>query len=579
MSVDLLLKEFHRISEAPDAVPRLRRFILDLAVRGKLVPQDANDEPANALLRRIESRKSQLLRAEEVHSLPKLPPVAVDDVPYPLPSTWCWIRLGDAFQYDAGEKTEPSAIPIGSWLLELEDIEKDSGKILSKVLVEQRSPKSTKSKFLTGDVLYGKLRPYLNKAVVADAPGFSTTEIVAIRCYGDSAPHYTSLALRRPDFVAYVDRLGQGTKMPRLRTEAALRGLFPLAPVAEQHRIGARVEELLSLCDELEGIQTKREARRDKLVAASLVRLTTAPNKRSFKESARFYFKHLPRRLTVRTEHVRQLWKAALEMAMQGKLVRAKDQDESVDELLAQISQEQKEAIRNGLLKEYSLQEGPEAPEAFGIPIHWRWTTLGQLITMGPQNGLSPRESKSLADPKCLTLTATTSGLFNPVHYKHVGASAEQCKTYWLREGDILFQRGNTREYVGIAAIYEGPPDEFIFPDLMIRVRFATRLNLRYIHAALVSPALRNYFSTSATGASSSMPKISQTILLNALVPIPPAEEQRRIIAKLDEILSICNELDQNIKRATQIQTRLLEATIQQSLASSDILSEIVVGA
>jgi len=101
-------------------------------------------------------------------------------------------------------------------------------------------------------VLYGKLRPYLNKSVVANSHGFSTTEIVALRCYGDSAPYYTCLALRRPDFVDYVTRLGQGTKMPRIRTEDAISALFPLPPLAEQHRIGAKVDELMVLCDQLE---------------------------------------------------------------------------------------------------------------------------------------------------------------------------------------------------------------------------------------------------------------------------------------------------------------------------------------
>lgn len=252
MNAERLFKNFDRLVNAPAAIPRFRRFILDLAVRGKLVPQDPSDEPASELLKRIEAEKARLVKAGEIRKPKPLLPVNDGLLPFLLPDSWSWVKLGSVFAYDAGLKAEPNRLPGDAWLLELEDIEKASGKIVQRLRVVDRSPKSIKSKFQLGDVLYGKLRPYLNKVVVADRPGFSTTEIVALRCYGESVPEYTCLALRRPDFVAYVTRLGQGTKMPRLRTEDAVSALFPLPPLAEQHRIVAKVDELMALCDEME---------------------------------------------------------------------------------------------------------------------------------------------------------------------------------------------------------------------------------------------------------------------------------------------------------------------------------------
>ena len=160
-------------------------------------------------------------------------------------------------------KRQPKNLNQKLWLLELEDIEKDSGRLLVRINASERASKSTKSEFRVGDILYGKLRPYLNKVLVADRPGYSTTEIVALRPFLRLCPQYCALALRRPDFVDYVTRLGQGTKMPRLRTEDAAIAPFPLPPLAEQNRIVARVDELMTCCDQLEAsLATGNDTRR-----------------------------------------------------------------------------------------------------------------------------------------------------------------------------------------------------------------------------------------------------------------------------------------------------------------------------
>jgi hypothetical protein len=128
---------------------------------------------------------------------------------------------------------------------------------------------------------------HMNKVVVADEPGYSTTEIAAIRPFLKLCPDYCALAFRRPDFVAYVERLGRGTKMPRLRTPDAIVAVFPLPPLAEQHRIVAKVDELMALCDRLKAARQNREATRGRLAAATLARLD-APNPETFRDDARF---------------------------------------------------------------------------------------------------------------------------------------------------------------------------------------------------------------------------------------------------------------------------------------------------
>lgn len=264
-----LFTHFDRLMQSPASVQRLRRFILDLAVRGKLVPQDPNDEPASELLKRIAKKKARLVKAGKLKKN-KVKLLRMADAQFELPRSWKWSALGDIFFYDAGIKREPKTLKQDLWLLELEDIEKDTGHLLTRITVSERDSKSTKSEFRPGDILYGKLRPYLNKVLIADEQGYSTTEIITLRSYLPICSEYCALALRRPDFVAYVTRLGQGTKMPRLRTEDAVVAPFPLPPLPEQHRIVAKVDELMALCDRLEAAQAERETTRGRLFSALL---------------------------------------------------------------------------------------------------------------------------------------------------------------------------------------------------------------------------------------------------------------------------------------------------------------------
>ena len=344
MNAERLLAHYEQIADTPDAIARLRRFILDLAVRGMLMPQNANDEPASDLLKRIAKEKAQLVRAGEIRKPPTLESISKTEAPYPLPRSWVWVRVGEIFDYDAGTNRNPKELTQDRWLLELEDIEKDTSRIVERLRVSDRDSQSTKSEFAIGDILYGKLRPYLNKVVVADEPGYSTTEIVAIRPFLKLCSEYCALAFRRPDFVAYVERLGRGTKMPRLRTPDAIVAAFPLPPLAEQRRIVAKVDELMGLCDRLEAARASRETVRDRLAAASFARLN-APDPETFQADARFALDALPA-LTARPDQIKQLRQTILNLAVRGKLLPQNPNDEPDSELLKRIAKERARIVK-----------------------------------------------------------------------------------------------------------------------------------------------------------------------------------------------------------------------------------------
>lgn len=208
----------------------LRGQILQEAIEGKLVPQLAEEGVV-----------------EQIGAAP-------EEVPFEIPEKWKWYYLGSVIEYGKSNQVSGDEITSQTWVLDLEDIEKNTGRILEK----KRGVPSTsnKNKFESGYVLYSKLRPYLNKVVVADEAGVCTTEIVPINVIGASVPldaKYLQTYLMSPFFVNYANQASYGVKMPRLGTKDARAALIPIPPLEEQKRIVQKVVELLSQTDSLAG--------------------------------------------------------------------------------------------------------------------------------------------------------------------------------------------------------------------------------------------------------------------------------------------------------------------------------------
>ena len=259
--VDELMGAIDELEAHLRRVEVLRPKILQLAVQGELVPQDASDEAASALLERISAEHGAPSRRNpksKAKSRP-VPPVDPKAVPFSLPAGWVWTRLGELADYDAGGKVAPGEIPPEAWLLELEDIEPTTTRLLRVEYSGQRKPGSVKTRFVPGDVLYGKLRPYLKKVIVAEAPGYATTEIVAIRGLGALAPQFASLVFRSDSWNEYVSGIVKGSRMPRLGYREAVLGMVPTPPLAEQDRIVVRTNELMSAIDALQQVGEPRQ--------------------------------------------------------------------------------------------------------------------------------------------------------------------------------------------------------------------------------------------------------------------------------------------------------------------------------
>ncbi len=199
----------------PDNLTPLREAVLQLAVQGRLVPQDSNDEPASQLLEHIRKEKARLERDKQIKKQKSLPTIQDEELPFEIPLNWEWTHLGEITSYGSTEKVAPGEVDEATWVLELGDIEKVSSRLLNRVHYGMRHFKSTKNCFCKGDVLYGKLRPYLDKVILADEDGICTSEIMPIRGFVGLAPQFIRLVLKSPYFVQYANSSTHGMNLPR----------------------------------------------------------------------------------------------------------------------------------------------------------------------------------------------------------------------------------------------------------------------------------------------------------------------------------------------------------------------------
>lgn len=264
-TVRKLLKHVTKIDTEEKAlmsiVTAAKAKILDLAIRGKLVTQNPDDEPASALLERIRTEKDELIKQGKIKRDKKESFIfkGEDNSYYlqsgelveslrdwgfeELPDTWSICCLGELCDYGNCINVDAANIDDSAWMLDLEDIEKDTGIVLQKIRKAERNAASTKHLFHKGQVLYSKLRPYLNKVVLADEDGYCTSEILPLEFERNILPQYARYYLMSPAFLRYANKCSYGVKMPRLGTADGKKAVISIPPLNEQVRIVATIEQ------------------------------------------------------------------------------------------------------------------------------------------------------------------------------------------------------------------------------------------------------------------------------------------------------------------------------------------------
>lgn len=258
-------------------------------------------------------------------------------------------------------------------------------------------------------------------------------------------------------------------------------------------------------------------------------------------------------------EYAKQLRQNILQDAIEGKLTadfRQKNQHNT----------ENSKSIKNGIDKKLSSLPPVSKDEIpFEIPDTWKWLRLGMIIESAPRNGYSPKAVDYETPIKTLKLGAVTSGIFDSSECKYINEEIPQDAYCWLKNGDILIERSNSLEYVGMSAIYTGNDNEFIYPDLLMRFRVSNEALTEYVHKVLIAPFNRLYFMSKAKGAQKSMPKINQDCVINTLIPLPPLKEQKEIVTKVEILLAKATELENQMQERETYTNQLMQSILKNA--------------
>ena len=563
MNADRLFALYDRVADAPDAVGRLRRFVLDLAVRGKLVEQDPADEPASELLERISDERKTLLRAKRIKRV-VVDPVALGETPFRVPSTWQWTRLGNVGDWGAGSTPSRANTDFfGGDVTWLKSGELDDNRHLvgSEETITQLALDSCSFRMnRPGDVLIAMYGATIGKLAILAESAVTNQAVCGCTPFQGLLSDFFFLFLlsQRRTFR----RSSEGGAQPNISKVKIVAVPFPLPPFAEQHRIVAKVDELMTLCDRLEEARTAREDTRDRLTKASLARLSAADTDvPTFRSHARFAVDALPA-LTARADQVKHLRQTVLNLAVRGKLVEQDPADEPASELLRRIEEEGERLARHKKTKKRRVLP-PIDPEClpFDLPKGWSWATFPELGLFG--RGKSRHRPRN--DPILFV-----DGTYPMVQTGDVARSNGVISTYTSKYNEtglaqsMLWPKGTLCITIAANIADSGILSfDACFPDSVVGlIPYPIFQNSRYFEY-FMRTAKDDLFEFAP---STAQKNINLGILETLLISLPPLAEQHRIVAKVDELMALCDRIEAGLAASDGTRSRLLESLLHDAL-------------
>lgn len=550
MSAELLLSQFGRVAGSPDAVPRLRTFILDLAVRGLLTEQAEGDEPASNLLAEINQ-----IRAEDQQQRSRLrprefAPIGADEEPFPVRKTWLWVRLRQI----TGEHGQ--AVPSADFTyIDVTAIDKKVGRIANPtVLTAQGAPSRARKIVAPGDVLYSCVRPYLLNVAVVEAnyvpPPIASTAFAVLDGYGCCLPRYLWIVLRSTFFIECVEGKMRGQAYPAINDSDLAQLPIPLPPLAEQRRVVATLDELMAVCDQLEAAQMERELQRGALRSVSLHRLSSTNDSDDAKKDVRFFL-NVASRLVTKSEHVGDLRQAILDVAAQGRLVPQEVSD---------------------------LRHPRSEPGAGGLPFEVPavWSVVDIRHTLAADRDISYGVIKLGPEPKTGGIPTLRCSDVKPrrldlssVRTVEPEIEREYARTR-LRGGEIVINVRGTLG--GVARVPPSLAGYNVAREVAV-VPIASDIDADFIVNVMASTYFWDLVQESLRGIA--YVGLNLRTLRDLPVPLPPLTEQRRIVAKVDELMLVCDELETALVSAQYERGRLLESLLRDALEGSVDRAEV----
>ncbi|MCA7693587.1 restriction endonuclease subunit S [Escherichia coli] len=506
-------------------IKKLRELILELAVRGKLVPQAPNDEPASELLKRIAAEKAELVKQGKIKKQKPLPEISEEEKPFELPVGWEWVRLGDftniirGITFPGNEKSQfqaPGKIACLRTANVQEQIDWDDLIYISDSFVKRDDQYLQEHDIVMS---MANSRELVGKVALASLPDNSKFT------FGGFLSVLRPLVVNEIYLMAllrcetYKSQLIESASQTTNIANISLAKLNPLPvcipPAKEQIHIVKKMNELMSLCDQLEQQSLTSLDAHQQLVETLLGTLTDSQNAEELAENWARISEHFDTLFTTEAS-VDALKQTILQLAVMGKLLNN---------------------MNNADYKK-----------------------LRTYLSFGPKNGLSPVESKKETQLKVLKLGATSYGQLNLNETKFIDVDIEKDSHLFLKKGDILIQRGNSANFVGCNVLINEDYKNIIYPDLMMKIRTNDNLLPEYASIWLSSPLVRNFMWDRMTGTSGTMPKISKKIVEEIPIIVPEISIQQKWITTVNLMLDICSEIKYRLHKAKQTQLHLADA-------------------
>jgi type I restriction enzyme, S subunit len=556
-----LVQHFELMATAPGGVKKLRDLILTLAVQGKLVPQDTNDEPASELLKKIRLEKDQLIAEDAIKRDKPLEQVAEEEGPFDLPRGWEWVRLPKV-TYSLGQGAPTERFTY----IDVAAIDNKRGVISDHPEVVEAADAASRARknLAVGAVLFSTVRPYLkNIAVVVkeySPRAIASTAFAVMQPHTGLRSEYLHLYLRSSVFSDFVSSRAVGIAYPAINDSNFFEGVIALPPTAEQSRIVTRVEELMRLCDALEANGQLEAAQHAQLVQTLLGALTSSATPDELADNWQRVATHFDLLLD-RPQAIDALEQTILQLAVRGLLVQQDSKDEPATVLLQKIRREKDRLIADRKIKRdkpMALISKEEVP--FEIPRGWAWIRFDELthplkpIAYGVLVPGSDVES-GVPFVRIADLSITNPA---PAPEKSIGKDIDaQFPRTRLEGGEILMGVVGSIGKLGVA------PPTWAGANIaraICRIVPADEGLKDFVLFLLQT----GFMQTSFAGDTRTLaqPTLNIGLIRQALTPIPPPAEQARIVARVKSLRRLCADMRQCLTARQTIQGYLAESLV-----------------
>ncbi|EKY3088243.1 restriction endonuclease subunit S [Cronobacter dublinensis] len=545
-------------------IKKLRELILELAVRGKLVPQDPNDEPASELLKRIAAEKAELVKQGKIKKQKPLPEISEDEKPFELPVGWEWVRLLDiATLIGDGLHGTPNYVDQGHYFFVNGNNLKNgciqitnSTKMVSEdEFKKHKKELNERSVLLSINGTLGNIAYYNNEPVILGKSA------CYINLTSEMAKPYLKMLFESCYFKQFAMSNATGSTIKNLGLKSLSLMLVPLAPKEEQNRIVAHIEQNLILCDQLEQQSLTSLDAHQQLVEALLSTLTDSQNADELAESWARISQHFDTLFTTEAS-IDALKQTILQLAVMGKLVPQDPNDEPASELLKRIEQEKAQLVKEGKIKKQKpLPPVSDQEKPFELPQGWEWCRLPDLGELS--RGKSKHRPRN--DPALYV-----DGKYPLVQTGDVSRSNGTIKTFTALYNELgvkqsrLWPKGTL--CITIAAnIADSGILEFdaCFPDSVVGYSpFISEIPVEYFDFFMrtIKSSLEKYAPSTA------QKNINLDILSQVFVPCPPLNEFERVVRKVEALFSLLDLLKSRLQSAQQTQLHLADALTDAAL-------------